>query len=114
MNIEAALKNLVRIGTIHSVNSASRTARVEFADKQDIDGRPLISGPLKIIQNPPLIPGANKTQETQPRSGGVGETAFESHTHELTINPWLPHIGQLVLCIFLPNGESDGFVLGGI
>jgi len=27
---------------------------------------------------------------------------------------WLPEVGQLVLCLFLSNGESDGFVLGGL
>lgn len=28
--------------------------------------------------------------------------------------PWMPDIGQWVLCIFVPNGEGDGFILGGI
>ena len=27
---------------------------------------------------------------------------------------WLPEVGQFVLCLFLPNGESDGFILGGL
>lgn len=30
------------------------------------------------------------------------------------LTPWLPFIGQYVLCIFLPNGDGDGFILGGI
>jgi len=28
--------------------------------------------------------------------------------------PWLPYVGQFVLCVYLPNGEGDGFVIGGI
>ncbi|MBE6012079.1 MAG: hypothetical protein E7234_05930 [Lachnospiraceae bacterium] len=28
--------------------------------------------------------------------------------------PWIPEIGQMVLCIYLPNGNGDGFILGGI
>lgn len=74
------LKNIVRVGTVSSVKTADLTARVAFHDKQDTEGNPLISAPLKVI-----------------------------HT-----SPWLPSVGQFVLCIYLPNGESDGFVIGGI
>ena len=31
-----------------------------------------------------------------------------------TASPWIPEIGQWVLCIFKPNGDGDGFILGGI
>jgi len=27
---------------------------------------------------------------------------------------WIPEIGSRVLCLFLPNGESDGVILGGL
>jgi hypothetical protein len=27
---------------------------------------------------------------------------------------WIPEVGRLVLCIYLPNGDSDGFVIGAI
>jgi phage baseplate assembly protein gpV len=27
---------------------------------------------------------------------------------------WLPEIGDSVLCLFLPNGEGDGVILGVI
>lgn len=27
---------------------------------------------------------------------------------------WLPDMGQWVLCIFKPEGEGDGFIIGGI
>lgn len=91
-----ALRNIVRVGTVSSVDVKSRTARVAFHDKQDTAGKPLISGPLKVVQSPPFI--------------SIGEA--EEHT--LTIRPWLPYVGQFVLCLYLPNGESDGFVIGGI
>lgn len=109
-----AAKNIVRVGTVSSVYPDSRTARVAFFDKQDTEGKPLISGPLKVIQNPPFIPANGTTQQTQSKGGGSGEAAYEEHTHELIIRPWLPCVGQFVLCLFLPNGESDGFILGGI
>lgn len=28
--------------------------------------------------------------------------------------PWIPIVGQWVLCIFKPDGEGDGFIIGGI
>lgn len=28
--------------------------------------------------------------------------------------PWFPETGQYVLCIFIPDGDGDGFILGGI
>lgn len=27
---------------------------------------------------------------------------------------WLPDTGQYVLCLFVPGGDGDGFILGGI
>lgn len=28
--------------------------------------------------------------------------------------PWIPVVGQWVLCIFKPGGDGDGFIIGGI
>lgn len=33
---------------------------------------------------------------------------------EIRVFPWIPYIGQWVLCIFKPSGEGDGFIIGGI
>ena len=33
---------------------------------------------------------------------------------EVRVFPWIPYIGQWVLCIFKPDGEGDGFIIGGI
>ncbi len=30
------------------------------------------------------------------------------------VEPWIPKVGQWVLCIFKPDGEGDGFIIGGI
>ena len=71
-----ALENVIRAGWVSSVDIAERTARVTFKDKGDT----FVSGPLKVLKNP----------------------------------PWLPSPGDFVLCIYLPNGDGDGFVIGGI
>jgi hypothetical protein len=178
MNAEAALKNLVRVGTVSSVDVENRLVRVAFADKQDVDGKPLISAPLKVLQNQPLVTiekwvteaGAENKYNfaaeynSHDRKLGLGETYVEmpyserkdviknektimyekretisggspiqnnccgvssecplqgiiehkKHRQTVTVYPWLPYVGQLVVCLYLPNGESDGFVIGGI
>lgn len=112
MNEEiTALKNIVRVGAVSSVDANERTARVKFSDKNN-----LVSGPLKVLKNPPFVT-VEKTTLTYGVEEAEGHThagKIEEHAHETTISPWLPKVGELVLCIYLPNGESDGFVIGGI
>ena len=43
-----------------------------------------------------------------------GVIEHKLHHQKTTVYPWLPYVGQFVLCIYLPNGEHDGFILGGI
>ena len=151
-----ALKNIVRIGVVDSVNAEKRTARVRFADKNN-----LVSGELKVLQNHPLIviekevdgdkwaSTAKYASADRGISGGsitytkaapdeitltkaidynkvnsisepgsscakTGVLETKTHKHKEAIYPWLPYIGQMVLCIFLPIGGGDGFVIGGI
>ncbi|MEG2513940.1 MAG: hypothetical protein RSA92_01270 [Bacteroidaceae bacterium] len=56
---------------------------------------------LDIPIKPPLCEHTGKLEE-------------KVHKEKITIHPWLPYEGQYVLCIYLPKGESDGFVIGGI
>ena len=196
MREESALKNLVRVGTVSSVDVEKRLVRVEYADKQDVDGKPLISGPLKVLQNQPLVTIEKWVEElgeenkydyetaynSHPRALGLGESYVQKpyaelkdviknekiikyekretidenaplmcvdeppghipppphpitcnicgapaqkcqihgviehkkHRQTVTVYPWLPYVGQLVVCIYLPHRESDGFVMGGI
>ena len=106
----SVLKNIVRTGWVSSVNKAERTARVTFKDK----GQTFVSGPLKVIKNPPFIPAKDVPQTTEMQSGGSGDAAFADHKHNLIITPWLPSPGDYVLCIYIPTGDGDGFVIGGI
>lgn len=179
MDARAVLEKTVRVGKVSSVDVEARTVRVVFEDKQDGDGIPLTSGPLKVIQNVPLITVEKWVEEKKDRNQkwdysanynshdrnlGIGEsyvkdkyeTLKDTITNEkiikyekyetinegspipvtclgvgpecplngilehkynktlVTVYPWLPYVGQYVLCLFLPNGKGDGFVLGGI
>lgn len=82
------IKNIFRVGLVSSVNGATCSARVTFPDKDDLDGKGLVSYELPIIT-----------------IGSNGTLAY-----------WVPEVGTQVLCVFLPNpsgnGLKDGFVLG--
>lgn len=79
------LKDIVRVGIVSSVNAAKKTARVKIQDQG------IVTGDLKVVQNMPKI-----------KKG------------DCILEPWVPEVGQWVLCLFKPDGEGDGFVLGGI
>ncbi|GHV32318.1 hypothetical protein FACS18949_02830 [Clostridia bacterium] len=146
------LKNLVRFGTVSSVDIPTMTARVIFPDKNN-----LISGPLRLFNNRPLITiekwveensidqkwSNNATYLSANRNLGIGEAYIKGDLSDIrihdggeyktytggksdkiinehaskkeivTVYPWIPYIGQFVMCLYAPNGESDGVILGG-
>lgn len=79
------IKDCIAFGIVSSINTKKITARVEIADQG------IVSGDLKIIQNTPVCKTCGKDLEI-----------------------WLPKVGQNVLCLFIPGGDGDGFILGGI
>jgi len=148
------LKNIIRTGAVESVDLKSGTARVRFADKDN-----LLSSPLKVMKNSPMIviekevdgeswdvtaeyatverlkmPGMtfnksdhdtvtlSKTIQYEkknaiPDSSGcnyVGVIGEKTHKHTVKIYSWMPYIGQNVICVYLPIGNGDGFVIGGV
>lgn len=108
MEIEKILKNLVRIGTVTVTDPDKRVARVKFEDT----GR--LSGWLYVLANRSYIPDYDVPQQTEARAGGAGYPQFESHTHDQIIKPWMPKVNAVVLCIYLPGFNTDGYILGEI
>lgn len=96
------MDDILRIGMVQSVDKEKRTVRVFFSDVN------MMSGELKVLKSPPFIGikdpplDVDKTKEKL------------SHYHELEIFPWLPKVGDTVLCIYNPGFNEDGFVLGAI
>ena len=43
---------------------------------------------------------------------GVDET--KHHKTVVKVYPWIPYVGQFVLCIYIPRDDGDGYVIGGI
>ena len=77
------LSNLVRVGNVSSLNPQNCTARVVFEDKQ-AGGQSLVSAEMPVLSR-----------------GSAGNRDY-----------WLPDVGDQVVCLILPNGKNQGFILG--
>ena len=108
MDIEKILKRLVRIGTVTVTDPVKRVARVKFEDTGET------SGLLYVLANRPYIPDYDVPQRTEFEAGGRGDPAFASHKHDLIIKPWMPKVNAVVLTLYLPVLDGDGFILGEI
>lgn len=86
----------LRVGKVTDVNASERLVRVYFPD---VD---MVSGWLKVIKSPSFIGGENSQTETE-----------ALHEHKLIITPWLPKIGEFVLCLYNTGFNEEGFVIGG-
>ncbi len=89
-----SLKNIVRVGIVSKVNSENKTARVQIPEQG------IVTSELKIVQNMPKIEIKNKDDTLS--------------DYNVEIEQWLPQVGQWVVCLFYPDGDGDGFILGGI
>ena len=108
MDVEKILKHLVRIGTVTVADPDKRVARVKFEDTGQT------SGLLYVLANSPYIPEYDVPQRTEFEAGGSGDPAFASHKHDLIIKPWMPKVNAVVLTLYLPVLDGDGFILGEI
>jgi phage baseplate assembly protein gpV len=107
--MENILKNLVRIGTVSSVDPDKRAARVMFKDKD------IVSGWLSVLQHPGagvnVKPEGNHSHDIS--GGGTTETDGQ-HEHEANVTYWMPKVNDTVLVLYLPVFNGDGFILGVI
>lgn len=109
------LKNMVRVGTVQSVDKDRMTARIKFGDKGGI-----VSSPLHILKRPvyviPAMESANegKTAEKELKYDMSNVLKTEKHYHEAYVSLWLPNINDMVLCIMVADGDGDGFIVGEV
>ena len=108
MDVEKILKRLVRIGTVTVTDPVKRVARVKFEDTGET------SGLLYVLANRSYIPDYDVPQRTEFEAGGSGDPAFANHKHDLIIKPWMPKVNAVVLTLYLPVLDGDGFILGEI
>ncbi|MEY4922225.1 MAG: hypothetical protein RLY17_942 [Pseudomonadota bacterium] len=79
MDLERILSQLVRVGTVTSVDDRAVTARVTFDDQDDV-----VSHNLSVV---------------------VKNTYSNA-------DYWMPDVNEQVLCLFLPVGIEQGWILG--
>ncbi len=92
----------IRIGKVSAVNPGERLVRVQFSDVG------ITSGWLKVLRSPPFIGNDEPPKD-------VCKTEKEAeHFHKLTIIPWFPTVGEVVLCLYNPGFNEDGYVIGGL
>ena len=73
------LKDIVRIGQVSKVNSGNMTARVKIPDQG------IVTGDLRIVKRTPTV---------ECKTGC-----------DIKIKPWIPTVGQWVLCAYSSRTE---------
>lgn len=123
----------VRIGKVTDVNKKKRLVRVKFEDTG------ITSGWLPVMQHYKAIvyteeAGLHDHQFTHPspyqlkilntQNGTrqiwdeeekvTGADNSTNHQHKSHVVWWVPATDDIVICLYLPCFNADGFVLGGI
>ena len=81
------MEELIKIGTVESVSG--RRAKVRFK------GKATSSSELTVLKNSATMTGY-----------------ADQHSHGISL--WVPAVGQKVVCLMLPNGNGQGFIVGAI
>lgn len=97
------IKNMVRKGIVQGVDQDTMKARVKFGDKGGI-----ISGELHILARKRIVVPV----KTEKNGDKTKEEA--GHSHEAYITEWVPEIGDMVLCLMIPDGDGEGYILGKV
>ena len=93
------MEGILRVGTVTKTDLVKRLVRVQFADVG------ILSDWLKVIKSPPFIPKKDVPQKTE---------IANLHNHDVIIEPWFPDVGDVVLCVYNPGFNEDGYVLGAL
>ena len=96
--MDSILSRLVQVGVVTDNNLKERKVRVRFADSG------MTSGWLTVLQR-------KETANTEFDSDT--QTWIYSNSEPCT-KWWVPRINDVVLVLYLPIDNSDGYVLGGV
>ena len=97
------VKNIIRKGAVQSVSAGAMKVRVKFGV---IGG--VVSGALHIMTRHRAVVPAEKEKEGNKMKTEAG------HFHEAYISEWLPSVGDLVLCLMIPDGDGEGYIVGKV
>lgn len=97
MDESKILQRLVQIGTVTAVQGTK--ARVLFQDSK------MTSGWLSVLQRP-----GEAVRVTMKEAGDPSHV----HTASGSVTGWTPNVNDVVLVLYLPVSNSDGFILGKV
>ncbi|WP_050698005.1 hypothetical protein [Anaeromassilibacillus senegalensis] len=111
MELESILLRLVQIGTVSAVDNDKRKVRVIFQDTG------ATSGWLYVLQHYAaglyIEPDAEHTH-TITGSNSASTCPAHDHIPGSYLAYWMPKVNDIVLVLYLPLEDSDGFILGGM
>jgi hypothetical protein len=104
------IENIVRVGVVSAVDAEKRRARVYF------DALGITSGWLFVLQrHGSVVTAANDGGHSHTVSGGGTASAVPAHAHAgSVVTTWMPGVNDIVLVLYIPIHNGDGFILGGI
>ncbi len=114
MDAEKIQSRMVQTGIVTDVDAGKRMVRVKFPDTGNL------SGWLHVVQHYAaalsIVPDAGHTHTiTDTFTGGGSASTFPAHSHPgSTVTWWMPKKNDLVLVLYVPVDDGDGFVLGGL
>ena len=82
---------IIRVGKVSAIDGAARKARVRFDDIG------VTSDYLPVVTAAP-----------------TASVIIEGEEQTVTVSPWMPKIDDVVLCVFRPVFNGDGFILGAM
>ena len=106
------MEEFVKTGTVEKVSG--NRAWVRFRGKRDAVAE------LTILQRSGCgitIPwdGQHTHRISDTYSGGGSASTQPSHNHSGALTTtWAPKVGDKVVCLLIPGGEGQGFVIGAI
>ncbi len=110
------MEDIVQLGTVTAVDESKRIAKVWF-DALGIqsDWLPVLISGDRIGSD---VKEWSETQwtefETEDKGERTGDPDYVDHKHKIIRKPYMPVVGDQVLCIYETVRNGRGFILGGI
>ena len=83
--------SIVRLGKVTAIDAGKYLARVKFLDED------MTSGWLPVLQHPRAVVSVNPA---------------DGHTHGASAGYWMPKVNEMVLGLYPPIFNADGYILG--
>ena len=110
------IEDIVREGKVTAVDEDKRIAKVWFDDLGiESDWLPVLINRDRIGSDVKSWKEKQWTEfETEDKGPRAGDPDYVDHKHKIIRKPYMPVVGDQVLCIYETVRTGRGFILGGI